>query len=355
MGLDNRDYLRDESRRYSGGFSGGGGGGGGGMSASPAPACQKLLIVTVVVFLGQIFLTGSPSLEEIQAKKDRQIAKLQRQYQQYGDDNIAYQIQDLERTSVEQLARNQPKRSIVQDWLQLDTSKVLSGQIWRLLTCAFCHDRDDLTHILFNMLFLWWFGRTLESMYGSREFLWFYLTAALAASLAYVVLDLATGDWIPMIGASGAVMAVTMLFAVHFPRQIIYLFFVIPVEIRWIVVFYVVYDLHPVLLQLSGDPSASGVAHAAHLGGLAFGYFYAKNPFRLDPAMDRLRIWWKSKRRGLRVVGTTVPAESRRSGKLAEQMDAILKKIGEQGEESLTAAERKTLERASRELRKRRD
>jgi hypothetical protein len=119
--------------------------------------------------------------------------------------------------------------------------------------------------------------------------------------------------------------------------------------------FYVVYDLHPVLLQLSGDPSASGVAHAAHLGGLAFGYFYARNPFRLDPTMDRVRIWWKSKRRGLRVVGTTAPAESRRSGKLAEQMDAILKKIGEQGEASLTAAERKTLERASRELRKRRD
>lgn len=353
MGLDNRDYLRDESRRYSGGFSGGGSGGG--SSASPAPTCRKLLIITVVVFLAQIFLTGSPALEEIQAIKDRQISDLQRQYQEYGDDQIAFRIQELERTSVEQLARNLPRRSIVQDWLQLDTSKVLSGQIWRLLTCAFCHDRDDPKHILFNMLFLWWFGRTVESMYGSREFLWFYLAAALAASLAYVVLDLATGDWIPMIGASGAVMAVTMLFAVHFPRQIIYLFFVIPVEIRWIVLFYVVYDLHPVLLQLSGDPSASGVAHAAHLGGLAFGYFYARNPFRLDPTMDRMRIWWKSKRRGLRVVGTSAPVETRRSAKLAEQTDAILKKVGEQGEASLTAAERKTLERASRELRKKRD
>lgn len=325
------------------------------MAASPAPTCRKLLIVTIGVFLAQIFITGSPSLEEIQAKKDRQITELQRQYQEYGDDNIAFRIQELERTPVEQLARILPRRSIVQDWLQLDTSKVLSGQIWRLLTCAFCHDRDDPTHILFNMLFLWWFGRTLESMYGSREFLWFYLSAALTASLAYVVLDLATGDWIPMIGASGAVMAVTMLFAVHFPRQIIYLFFVIPVEIRWIVLFYVVYDLHPVLLQLSGDPSASGVAHAAHLGGLAFGYFYAKNPFRLDPILDRVRISWKSKRRGLRVVGTTAPVESKRSAKLAEQVDAILKKVGEQGEASLTAAERKTLERASRELRKKRD
>ncbi|MCP4855376.1 MAG: rhomboid family intramembrane serine protease [Fuerstiella sp.] len=312
MGLDNRDYLRDESRRYTGGFSGGGGGG---ISASQSPMCRNLLIVTIVVFLAQIFSVRSPSVEEIQV----------------------------------------PKISVVQSWLELDSSKVLSGQVWRLLTCAFCHDREDVSHILFNMLFLWWFGRTLEGMYGSREFLWFYLTAALAASLAYVVLDLATGDLMPMIGASGAVMAVTMLFAVHYPRQTIYLFFVIPVEIRWIVLFYVVYDLHPVLLQLSGSPSASGVAHAAHLGGLAFGYFYAKNPFRLDPTMERMQIWWKSKRRGLRVVGSSDNVDSRRSEKLAEQMDAILKKVGEQGEASLTAAERKTLERASRELRKRRD
>ena len=357
MGLDNRDYLRDESRRYSGGgFSGGGfSGGGGGIAASPASMCRYLLIVTVAVFLAQIFSTRSSSLEEIQAEKDRRIVELQRLQQETGEDVFADQIQRLEQTSVEQLSQNWPKQSVVQSWLQLDTSKVLSGQIWRLLTCAFCHDRDNVSHILFNMLFLWWFGRTLESMYGSREFLWFYLTAALAASLAYVVLDLATGDWVPMIGASGAVMAVTMLFAVHFPRQIIYLFFVIPVEIRWIVLFYVVYDLHPVLLQLSGDPSASGVAHAAHLGGLAFGYFYAKNPFRIDPTMERMRIWWKGKRRGLRVVGSRDTVESKRSEKLAGQVDAILKKIGEQGEASLTAAERKTLERASRELRKRRD
>ncbi|MEO2027908.1 MAG: rhomboid family intramembrane serine protease [Fuerstiella sp.] len=352
MGLDNRDYLRDESRRYSGGFSGGGGGG---IAASQSPMCRNLLIITIVVFLAQIFSTRSPSLQEMQAEKDHAITELQRLQQEHGDDIFADQIQRLEETSVEELSRNRPKRSVVQSWLQLDTSKVLSGQIWRLLTCAFCHDRGDVTHILFNMLFLWWFGRTLEGMYGSREFLWFYLTAALAASLAYVVLDLATGDWVPMIGASGAVMAVTMLFAVHFPRQKIYLFFVIPVEIRWVVLFYVVYDLHPVLLQLSGDPSASGVAHAAHLGGLAFGYFYAKNPFRLDPAMDRIRIWWKSKRRGLRVVGAGDTVKSRRSEKLAEQMDAILKKIGEHGEASLTAAERKTLEQASRELRKKRD
>ena len=82
MGLDNRDYLRDESRRYSGG--GGGGGGGGGIAASPAPMCRYLLIVTIAVFLAQIFSTRSPSLEEIQAEKDHAITELQ-QFEVIGE------------------------------------------------------------------------------------------------------------------------------------------------------------------------------------------------------------------------------------------------------------------------------
>ena len=96
---------------------------------------------------------------------------------------------------------------------------VYQGQVWRLLTHAFCHDRYGVFHILFNMLFLYWFGCTLESMYGSREFLLFYLAAAVFAGLAFVGLDLYTGSRIPGIGASGAVMAVTMLYAMHFPRD----------------------------------------------------------------------------------------------------------------------------------------
>ena len=60
----------------------------------------------------------------------------------------------------------------------LDVPHMLQGQVWRLLTYAFLHDPDHILHILFNMLFLWWFGSDVEDLYGPREFLAFYLTAS---------------------------------------------------------------------------------------------------------------------------------------------------------------------------------
>ncbi|MEZ6131347.1 MAG: rhomboid family intramembrane serine protease [Planctomycetaceae bacterium] len=303
MGLDNREYLRDESARWS---DEGGGRPGGPSFGSHVPTCRNVLFITIGVF-------------------------------------------------VLQMLTMQDGVSTVQTWLQMHSSKVFTGQIWRLITCAFCHDPRDITHILFNMLFLWWFGTRLETMYGSREFLLFYLTAALIASLAYIGLDLVTGDQRPMVGASGAIMAVVMLYALHFPTQVIYIMFVLPLQIRWMVVIYAVFDLYPVLQQLSGDGPHDRVAHAAHLGGLAFGYFYGKQHFRLLPHVSGIETWWKARRRGFKVVGTDAePEPSRKTQKLADEMDAILQKISEKGEASLTSSERRTLERASRELRERR-
>ena len=357
MGLDNRDYLRDESSRYSGGSSFG----------ADAPMCRKLLIATIVVFLLQIFSMRDWTQEELAKQRDRLIAS-HRQFladnphlqaedpdSQADAERLIQSLQDAERLTPQMLGLRDKQVSAVQSWLQLETPKVFTGQVWRLITCAFCHDRKNIGHIFFNMLLLWIFGRRLESMYGSKEFLLFYLAAAVVASVCYMAIDLVSGDPTAMIGASGAIMALVTLYAVHFPTQTIYVMFIIPVEIRWLVLFYAIYDLHPLLLQASGEQMNDSVAHAAHLGGLAFGYYYAKRQFRLFPLWSRLETWWKARRRGLRVVGDAPAAgRSARSQQLADEMDAILKKISEQGEGSLTNAERKTLERASRELRNRR-
>jgi len=108
----------------------------------------------------------------------------------------------------------------VTDALALTTRDTLPNwHFWRLLTYAFCHDPSYLGHIVFNMIGLWIFGSVVEDMLGSREFLWFYLTAAFAAALVYIGLQLAIGTPSPMLGASGATMAVLMIFALHFPRQ----------------------------------------------------------------------------------------------------------------------------------------
>jgi membrane associated rhomboid family serine protease len=311
MGIENRDYYRD-SPVYSDG-----GGGGGWSAGSVAPVCKYLLIITIAVFVLQLFT--APQVGAVGERYD-----------------------------------------LVQKWLQLDGTKVIGqGQVWRLVTCAFCHSRKKIFHIVFNMLFLFWFGRTLERMYGSREFLLFYITAALMASLAYIGLDLITGENVPMIGASGAVMGVMMLYAIHFPRQQILLFFVIPLEIRWLVLFYVIFDLYPVLLELSGSGAAlepsgkeqsGGVAHAAHLGGLAFGFVYWRWHLRLEKFWLSLRALRFDRlfgsRRGIRLHQ---PSREGKQKSMDAKVDRILEKIHAEGEASLTARERQVLMKASQQ------
>lgn len=357
MGLDNRDYLRDEARRYGGG---GGLGGGRYSAASNAPMCRRILIVTIVVFVLQMVATRRWTTAELEARRNDRIDELQQFQEDYGDSGgqIQQEIDDLLHAPLNERRLGLPRMaSPVTEWLQMETPKIFSGQIWRLVTYAFCHSQDDILHILFNMLFLWWFGPRLEQMYGSKEFLTFYLSAAAVAGLSYVFLDMVTGDPRPMVGASGSIMAVVTLFAMHFPATIIYVFFVIPVQIRWVVLFYAVYDLYPVLKALGGnDTPGDNVAHAAHLGGLAFGYLYGKQQFRLWPVINQAQFWWRRKRSGFKVVGEkSGTGVSRSSQKLADEMDRILQKISDEGESSLSSSERKTLERASRELRNRRD
>ena len=105
--------------------------------------------------------------------------------------------------------------------LELDPQRVFHGEIWRLVTYSFCHaadGREFVWHILFNMLFIGWWGTTLERMYGTREFVLFYLTAAMASGLAFLGLSWLQGDPTPAIGASGAVMAIMASYAIFFPR-----------------------------------------------------------------------------------------------------------------------------------------
>jgi membrane associated rhomboid family serine protease len=330
MGFTNRDYYRDS--RFGRGWS----------SGDMTPVVKYLIIANVVVFLLQIFVVSNapPPAEDNLDEMIKQVTK---------DDPI---VRDLI------LGRHvNQKVPILQSWLELDTQKVVySGQIWRLLTHAFCHDRFGIFHILFNMIFLYWFGCTLEGMYGSREFLLFYLTSAIVAALAFVALDLYTGSSVPAIGASGAVMAVAVLYTMHFPYEIIYVCWFFPMQMRFVMLLYVIWDLHPVLLSLSGDRVFTGIAHAAHLGGAAFGFLYYHYGWRLEPLTERIS-WpsWRWRRRPqLRIaLGTYPEAPEPRSDSEMDQLDRLLQKIYDSGQASLTEEERAMLFRASERIKNR--
>ena len=351
MGFENRDYVRDGSYTR----------GGGATFMADAPMCKKILIVTVIVFLAQMFLTRPAKIEDFQSRVD-QIKQQERLYDDAGQ-SYADEMPDFDPEVYLQTA---PPVSVVQDWLELDTEKVIKkGQLWRLVTTAFCHDRFGIFHILFNMLFLYWFGQFVEATYGSKEFLCFYLVAAVVASLAYIGLELATGDRHPAIGASGAVMGVVCVFAMWNPNHTIRLYFLFPITIKVLLLFYVIYDLHPVLLSLSGNVVNTGVAHAAHLGGLLFGFLYYKNDWRLAPLWDRWMGLFGQRQTKARIRQSGLkmfqgdpgedggePAKTKAELRFDDQLDEVLKKISEQGQDSLTEREKKILVIGSQRYRK---
>jgi membrane associated rhomboid family serine protease len=242
----------------------------------------------------------------------------------------------------------------------LDVDKVLHGEVWRLLTYAFLHSTASVWHILFNMLFLWWFGSDVEDLYGPREFLAFYLTAAAAGGAAFVLAALAhfSPPGAQCLGASGAVTAVLVLCAFHFPSRIIYLFFILPVPIWAFVVFAVAMDAFVFLGGMQ-----TGTAVSVHLAGAAFAFAYHKLHWRLTALVPGLRAWQRRRAQPrLRVyreeeaqtpvtVAATAPPDDEQ---LEARMDAILEKISRTGKESLTESERQLLLRASEVFKRRR-
>ena len=241
---------------------------------------------------------------------------------------------------------------MIQRWLELDADRVFPGfQLWRLVTYAFCHSEDSIWHIFMNMLALWFFGPTLERMYGTREFTWFYLLAAAVAGTVFLGLELLMGQVIlPMIGASGAVMAVLMLYAIHYPRQVVRIWGIIPIEVRWIVGLFIIIDLFPVLRSLGGRvDQMDNVAHSAHLGGVMFAYLYFKLQWRFERLSLGFRLpEWFSRRAPRGNLRLYEPPD-----KLDEQVDAILEKISHSGESSLTDQEREVLKAASNRYKRR--
>jgi membrane associated rhomboid family serine protease len=250
----------------------------------------------------------------------------------------------------------------VTDWLILFPPDVLHGQVWRLLTYAFLHSTTDLLHIVFNMLVLWWFGSEIESLYGSPEFATFYVAAALLGGLAFQAWAMtAPGRMFhPCLGASGAVTAVMVLYACHFPTRIIYLFFFLPVPIWAFVAGMVAFETFVLVKGVE-----TGTAVVVHLAGAGFGFAYHKLQWRVSP------LWtWLLSSRGrvrrprLRVyagdddetepVPVAGPPKEGVDEHLEAKLDAVLEKVARSGQASLSASEREILFRASEIYKKRR-
>lgn len=218
------------------------------------------------------------------------------------------------------------------------SSRIWDGEVWQVVTYMFLHSTDGPWHILFNMLALWMFGRELEMVWGSNEFLKYYLICGVGGGLTFLFFSEGV-----VIGASAAVFGILMAYGMTFPDQIIMMSLLFPIKAKYMVIIYGV-----ITFMSIARPGHDGVAHLAHLGGMVFGFAYLKWEW-LRWRLPRLR-----RPSRMTIVRTVRPGPAEQPRKkeedLREKVDAILDKINAVGYDQLTAEEKETLLEASQHL-----
>jgi membrane associated rhomboid family serine protease len=140
-------------------------------------------------------------------------------------------------------------------------------QPWQLVSYAFLH--GGFTHLLFNMFGLYMFGSEIERLLGPRRYPLYYFTCVIGAALTQLaVAQFGDGEVYPTIGASGAIFGLLLAYGLAFPhRKLMLLFPPIPMPAWLFVTLYGLFELMLGVLRTS-----DGVAHFAHLGGMAAGF-----------------------------------------------------------------------------------
>ena len=234
---------------------------------------------------------------------------------------------------------------------------------WQLLTYMFMH--GGLFHLLFNMLALWMFGMELETIWGSRSFLVYYLVCGVGAGVANLLVAPLLGQTAPTVGASGAVFGVLIAFAMLFPDRPIYVYFLLPVKAKYLVTAYIALEL---FFGVTG--TSDGIAHVAHLGGAAVGFLLMlaqRSGFSLGwvwpaarpkPDTDtysnvrfirREPVVTDAKFHDIESEGMDQDVKGR-PHVTQEIVDAILDKINREGYQNLTEDEKQILTEASKSM-----
>lgn len=161
-------------------------------------------------------------------------------------------------------------------YLSMIPSFVLHGYVYQVFTYMFVH--SNFTHILFNMLSLFIFGQALEKRLGSREFLLYYLLIGTLSGIFSFISYYIAGQNAILLGASGAVYGILLLFAVFFPFARVYIFGILPMRAPLLILLFFVIELFSQISGVNG-----GVAHLTHLAGLLFGYIYCLVRMKINP------------------------------------------------------------------------
>lgn len=248
---------------------------------------------------------------------------------------------------------------------------------WTVVTYMFVH--GEFWHLFWNMYALFIFGPRLEYLWGTKKFVFFYFLSGLGALICYTLFFRDSHSL--LLGASGAVFGVMGAYALQWPKQEMYFFWVLPMRVLTFVMLLVGFNLAMGLFALTTGGGAN-VAYFAHLGGFVVAWLYMRTPPGVsieqlrqrvsqvpdteDPpraiprALPRSRerveevdeIVAKSKALAAKRPAAATPARKGASRELkAEDVNRVLDKISAEGLDSLTSEERSILEEMSRRLR----
>ena len=240
-------------------------------------------------------------------------------------------------------------------------------RLWTPFTYMFVH--DGFWHLLWNMLFLYWFGRILSEYLGGAKVVNLYVLGGLMGALMYVLvypllMQLANPDMNPdlirgnLVGSSGAVFAVVFGTATLMPNYAIFLLFLGPVRIKYIALFYAI----GFILGLDG---ANMGGELAHIGGALMGFIYINQLQRgldlgswiqsviravagLFEPSSKIKVTHRKERSAPGTHRPAAPSSRRGTEASQEEIDAILDKISEKGYESLSKEEKQKLFNASK-------
>ena len=251
----------------------------------------------------------------------------------------------------------------------------LSFYPWQLVTYMFLH--GGFFHLLLNMLALWMFGAELENTWGQKRFLTYYMLCGVGAGVCNLLIAPLFTTVGPTVGASGAIYGILVAFGYLFPNRNIYIYGLIPVKAKYLVILYMLIELFSV-----AGGSNSGIAHMAHLGGGVIGLIYLLIFYKGSPMKffdnkgfkDKFTSYTSSEKRSYTppvysngtktkkeevsdakyrdIQVTDYKKEFETQEKLAqEKIDAILDKLSEGGYQSLSEEEKKVLFQESKKLR----
>lgn len=231
---------------------------------------------------------------------------------------------------------------------------------WTLITHMFAH--EGVFHLVFNLLFLYWFGRIIQEFIGNRHLLPLYILGGLSGAflmvLSYNIFPGLSTEvaYVRALGASAGVMAIVVGAATLVPNYTVFLILLGPVKLKYIA-------LVLVILDFVGMAGLNGGGAIAHLGGALMGFIYIRQlhvghdwatPF--DKSLSFISGLFKGKRKGPRVVYKRETATAGGSSKRPSpeqgqrdqaRIDSILDKINQSGYDSLTKEEKEFLFRYS--------